>query len=84
MSRKGLAKIGSAKVFMAEHAQINANCLLLSARDIHIGKNSTLAYGVTVLTAANPNAPYNDMCQIYPPYMLKYTLETMCGSELVA
>lgn len=67
VSRKGLAKIGSAKVFMAEHAQINAHCLLLSARDIHIGENSTLAYGVTVLTSANPNAPYNDLCKIYPP-----------------
>ena len=67
VSRKGLAKIGSAKVFMAEHAQVNAYCLLLSSRDIHIGKNSTLAYGVTVLTSANPNAPYNDLWKIYPP-----------------
>lgn len=67
VSRKGLSKIGNAKVFMAEHAQINAHCMLLSARDIYIGRNSTLAYGVAVLTSANPNAPYNILCKIYPP-----------------
>lgn len=71
VSRKGLSKIGNAKVYMDEHAQINAHCMLVAARDIHIGKNSTLAYGVKVLTSANPNAPYNDLCKLYPPPICK-------------
>ena len=67
VSRKGLAKIGGARVFMAEHAQINAHCMLVSLRNIYIGRNSTLAYGVTILTSANANAPYNNLCKYYPP-----------------
>ena len=34
---------------------------------IKIGKNSTLAYQTTILTSANPNAPYNKLSKIYKP-----------------
>lgn len=46
---------------------INAECMLVGSSDITIGKNSTLAYRTLLTTNANPNAPYNELCKIYPP-----------------
>lgn len=46
---------------------INALSLFVASSDIHIGKNSTLAYRTLLTTNANPNAPYNKLCKIYPP-----------------
>lgn len=40
---------------------------LIASADIHIGENSTLAYRTLLTTNANPNAPYNKLCQVYPP-----------------
>lgn len=41
--------------------------MLVAFADIHIGRNSTLAYKTLLTTNANPNAPYNELCKIYPP-----------------
>lgn len=46
---------------------INAECMLIASSDITIGKNSTLAYRTLLTTNANPNAPYNELCKLYPP-----------------
>lgn len=46
---------------------INAEYMLIASSDITIGKNSTLAYRTLLTTNANPNAPYNELCKIYPP-----------------
>lgn len=46
---------------------INAECMLVASSDITIGKNSTLAYRTILTTNANPNSPYNELCNIYPP-----------------
>lgn len=54
-------------MILEEYAQINPYCFLLNAETIKIGKNSTLAYQTTILTSANPNAPYNTLSKIYPP-----------------
>ena len=51
---------------LAENAEINTGCFLLVKDKIVIGENSTLAYGVTVLTSANPNGPKNKLASIYP------------------
>lgn len=40
--------------------------MLLSKDRIEIGENSTLAYGVTILTSANPNGPKNKLSELYP------------------
>ena len=40
---------------------------MLNFDTITIGKNSTLAYQVTILTSANPNSPYNKLSKLYPP-----------------
>lgn len=48
------------------HAEINRNCFILAKDKIEIGENSTLAYGVTILTSANPNSPYNKLSELYP------------------
>lgn len=41
--------------------------MLIASADIRIGKNSTLAYRTLLTTNANPNAPYNKLCNLYPP-----------------
>lgn len=46
---------------------INAECMLIASSDNTIGKNSTLAYRTLLTTNANPNAPYNELCKLYPP-----------------
>lgn len=67
ISRKGFSKIGKGKLVMKTNSQINAHCFLLASDSIVIGRNSTLAYQVTILTSANPNYPYNALKRIYPP-----------------
>ena len=53
-------------IYLHKHAEINSNCFLLAKDKIEIGENSTLAYGVTVLTSANPNSPHNKLAELYP------------------
>lgn len=68
ISRKGFVRIGGGgKLILDEYAQINPCCFLLNSDTIKIGKNSTLAYQVTILTSANPNFPYNTLSKIYAP-----------------
>ena len=59
--------IGSYKnLYLHNNAEINSNCFLLAKDRIEIGENSTLAYGVTILTSANPNGPGNKLSELYP------------------
>lgn len=53
-------------LYMHKNAEINRNCFLLAKDRIEVGENSTLAYGVTVLTSANPNGPHNKLAELYP------------------
>ena len=50
-----------------KNSEINSNVFLLAKDTIEIGENSTLAYGVSIITSANPNAPYNKLAELYPP-----------------
>ena len=45
---------------------------------IEIGENSTLAYGVTILTSANPNGPENKLSKLYP----KMTAPVKIGADV--
>lgn len=54
-------------IWMHENAEIERGCLLLAKDRIELGENSTLAYGVTILTHADPNGPKNKLSNIYPP-----------------
>ena len=67
ISIHGVKKIGGGRIYCADNVNINAECMLIAASDITIGKNSTLAYRTLLTTNANPNAPYNELCKIYPP-----------------
>ena len=59
--------VGSYKnLYLHDRAEINKGCFLLAKDKIEIGNNSTLAYGVTILTSANPNGPYNKLSKLYP------------------
>ena len=67
ISIHGVRKIGGGKIYCADNVNINAECMLVASSDITIGKNSTLAYRTLLTTNANPNAPYNELCKLYPP-----------------
>lgn len=67
ISIHGVRKIGGGKIYCADNVNINAGCMLIASSDITIGKNSTLAYRTLLTTNANPNAPYNELCKLYPP-----------------
>ncbi|MCH3941589.1 MAG: acyltransferase [Bacteroidales bacterium] len=53
-------------IILHAHSEINSGVFLLAKDTIEIGENSTLAYGVTILTSANPNSPWNKLADIYP------------------
>ena len=55
-----------ANIVLHPNAEINNWCKLLAKDRIEIGENSTLAYGATVLTSANPNGPHNKLSELYP------------------
>lgn len=67
VSFHGVKKMGGGKIFCEDNVCINAETLLIASSNIHIGKNSTLAYRTLLTTNANPNAPYNKLCTVYPP-----------------
>ncbi|EKN06837.1 acyltransferase [Parabacteroides johnsonii] len=67
ISIHGVKRIGGGKIYCANNVCINTYSLLIASSDIHIGENSTLAYRTLLTTNANPNAPYNKLCKIYPP-----------------
>ena len=53
-------------IVLHRNAEINDGCYLLAKDRIEIGRNSTLAYRVTVLTSADPNSPQNALSALYP------------------
>lgn len=59
--------IGSySNLVLKENAEIAQGCFLVAKDKIYIGENSTLAYGVTILTTADPNGPKNKLSELYP------------------
>lgn len=52
---------------MHENSTIERGGLVVANEKIEIGKNTGIAYGVTILTGAAPNPPKNKLCAIYPP-----------------
>lgn len=54
-------------ICMHENSEIERCCFLLAKDKIEIGKNSTLAYGVSIITGADPNGPKNKLSKLYPP-----------------
>ena len=53
-------------LYMHDNAEIERNGFILAKDRIEIGENTTLAYGVTVLTGADPNGPKNKLSVLYP------------------
>ena len=51
---------------LGENSEVNKGVFLLAKDTISIGRNSTLAYQVTILTSANPHGPHNMLSAIYP------------------
>ena len=53
-------------IYLGKNAEIRSGCYLIARDKIIIGENSTLAYGTTILTTADPNGPYNALAILYP------------------
>ena len=54
-------------ICMHENSEIERCCFLLAKDRIEIGENTTLAYGVSIITGADPNGPKNKLSKLYPP-----------------
>ena len=54
-------------IVIHNNSEIERGCTLIAKDKIEIGENSTLAYGVMVLTSADPNGPHNKLSKLYPP-----------------
>lgn len=54
-------------IYMHENSEIERCCFILAKDRIEIGENSTLAYGVSIITGADPNGPKNKLSKLYPP-----------------
>lgn len=64
----GTRVIGNySNIILHKNSEINDGCYLLAKDKISLGKNSTLAYRVTILTSADPNGPHNTLSKLYPP-----------------
>lgn len=61
-------------VFLGPHASLTTRCLLVAKNKITIGENTATAYGVTILTTASPNYPFNELNSIYPPISKPVTI----------
>lgn len=62
-------------LYMHENSRINYSCLILARTRIEIGENSGLAYGVTVLTGADPR---NELNKLYAPKNAPVTIGKNC------
>lgn len=55
------------KLVLGKNTEINQNVYFHLKEKVLIGENSTLSPGVQIITSANPNAPYNELKNLYPP-----------------
>ena len=65
-------------LIMHENSEIERGCILLAKDRIEIGENSTVAYGVTILTSADPNGPKNKLSKLYPPFKAPVVIGDNC------
>ena len=65
-------------ICMHENSEIERCCFLLAKDRIEIGENSTLAYGVSIITGADPNGPKNKLSKIYPPLHAPVVIGNNC------
>ena len=65
-------------IWLHDNSEIERGCFLLAKDKIEIGVNSTLAYGVTILTGADPNGPLNKLSTLYPPLKAPVKIGNNC------
>src|SRR5690606_12881676 len=72
-------------LYLDKNSEINSGCFLLAKDKIILGKNSTLAYNVSVLTSANPNGPFNKLSKIYPKIQAPVSIgsDTWIGASAI-
>lgn len=75
----GVRVIGDYKnIILHKNCDVNDSCFLLAKDRIEIGENSALAYGVTIITSADPNHDYNALASLYPPMTAPVTIGKNC------
>jgi acetyltransferase-like isoleucine patch superfamily enzyme len=65
-------------IVINDNSEIERGCTMVAKERIEIGQNSTLAYGVMVLTSADPNGPHNKLSKLYPPLKAPVTIGNDC------
>lgn len=67
-------------IVMHNHSVIERGGMLIANEKIEIGENTSLAYGVTILTSANPNGTYkhNKLGKLYHPLKAPVIIKDNC------
>lgn len=53
-------------IVLHKNCDVNYGCFLLAKAKIEVGDNSALAYGVSIITSADPNGEFNALSRLYP------------------
>lgn len=53
-------------IVLHKNCDVNEGCFLLAKAKIEIGENTALAYGVSIITSADPNTDFNALASLYP------------------
>lgn len=67
-------------IVMHNYSVIERGGMLIANEKIEIGENTSLAYGITILTSANPNGTYehNKLGKLYPPVKAPVIIKDNC------
>lgn len=65
-------------IVLHKNCDINDGCFLLAKAKIEVGDNSALAYGVSIITSADPNHDYNPLAKLYPPLTAPVVIGNNC------
>lgn len=65
-------------LLMHNNSSIERNSFVLAREKVEIGENSGCAYGVTILTGADPHGPKNKLSRLYPPLIAPVIIGDNC------
>lgn len=65
-------------IVLHKDCDVNEGCFLLAKAKIEIGENTALAYGVSIITSADPNSEHNALSSLYPAMTAPVTIGKDC------
>ena len=54
-------------IICGNNVKVNAKVMFVAFQNFIIGDNSTISYRAIICTSANPNYPFNMLCNLYKP-----------------